>query len=184
MARPWDEARRPLRILSKVAASIGRVVDGASYIGLILTALLILLIAAMVLVDVVFRLAGHSLLFISNLVLVSAVWLAYSGVAQTHRVDGHVGVDTVLQALPRRVRAVVAVFNEIVCIVVTVVVLWSAWQQLSLSYSYKVVMLGSLRMPVWIAQAAVVIGMSLLLLQCLKKLGRRLRGDAAPRADH
>lgn len=161
-------------------------VDRLSRAGIVLAAVLVLAIGALVLLDVVTRWIGFSPAFIANSILLAMVWLSYAGCAYAHRVDAHVAVDTVLRLLPARMRASVMVLNEVICLGISAVILWSSWQQVSLSFTYDAKLLGTFRLPTWIAQVSVPVCMLLFFLQSAMKLRQLVtrRGDSDARVEN
>ena len=78
--------------------------------------LLMVMLTIIVIVAVLFRIAGDSLSWYDEVAAINLSWITYYGAALAALKRGHIGFDTVLLALPLRARMLALIIAEIAAI--------------------------------------------------------------------
>jgi TRAP-type C4-dicarboxylate transport system permease small subunit len=84
----------------------------------------------LVVVAVVFRKAGNSLIWYDEIAEVMLAWLTYYGAALAALKRGHIGVATLVKMMPRVWRVVCFVVGEITVAAFFVLLAWVGWRVL------------------------------------------------------
>ena len=110
------------------------------------------------------------------------VWTVFIGSAYAYRKHQHLGVDILINHLPRRVRRVVdgvmAIIELLVLVMLTVISAQYVYHLIfSRSGAIKIVMTDLLRVPKWWTGIAVPIGFGLSAYHSVRFLFARLRGQ-------
>ncbi len=109
--------------IKKLSAGFERLLE---FIVIVLTVGLFFLVIA----GVVFRKAGHSLIWYDEIAEVILAWLTYYGAALAMLKRGHIGVTTVVKMMPRIGRLASFVVAEITVAVFFVLLAWVGWRVL------------------------------------------------------
>jgi TRAP-type C4-dicarboxylate transport system permease small subunit len=145
-------------------------------------------LAGVVVVGVAFRKAGASLVWYDEVASILLAWLTYYGAALVALDRGHIGVPTLVNRLPGRVRVAVVLAGE-ACVITFFAVL--AWAGLRVQVVLAGTSLVSLPwVPTALAQSVIPIGAVLFVVAELLALhgalaavvagGHALGDDAAP----
>ena len=172
--------------------TLDRLYSGA----LILAAAAFAAIAALVLVQIIGRLIDRgaralgavppgitvpSLAEIGGFLFLSAVFL---GLAGTFARGGHVRVSLLTGALPptiaRPLEALVLIIAAGLCAFAT----WSSWLQAWDSWVYDSVSFGMVRVPLWLPQGGMTLGLVLLCIALIDSLVTVIRGGTPHYAEH
>ncbi len=109
--------------IKKLSAGLERLLET---IVIVLTVGLFFLVVA----GVVFRKAGHSIIWYDEIAEVILAWLTYYGAALAMLKRGHIGVTTVVKMMPRIGRLASFVVAEITVAVFFVLLAWVGWRVL------------------------------------------------------
>lgn len=133
------------------------------------------LAAAISILNVVLRQFGQAWFWTEEAVIYLIIYSTFLGAVITLRHGEHVSVD-IFAALSRgRVRRIVAVIAALVTIAYLLVMSWLGWLLLFEPFSSTTVT-PVLKLPLWVPEAAVPIGMTLMLVRALEMLWRAWRG--------
>lgn len=103
------------------------------------------------------------------------IWLAYIGIVVVMAERGHLGVDLVLHALPRKARQVVGIIGHVLMIFALSLLLIGCWKQMLLNNNTMA--MGAIAYPLsWNYAAGVFAGIGCLFLT-LRSLVKIARGD-------
>lgn len=135
------------------------------------------------LIDRVARLVGvappgltvPSLAELGGFLFVAAVAL---GLAGTFVRGGHVRVSLLTRALPPRTSRVLSAAVAAVAAGLSLFATWSSWLQAVDSWTFDSVSFGMLRIPLWLPQGAMTLGLALLTVALVDALIVLLRGGA------
>lgn len=103
------------------------------------------------------------------------IYSTFLGAVITLRHNEHVSVDVLLVVLKGRAQRVVAVLGTTLTVVYLVVIGGYAWLLLFEPFSSSTVT-PSLKLPLWVVEAAVPIGLTLMFLRALEIVWRTARG--------
>jgi TRAP-type C4-dicarboxylate transport system permease small subunit len=152
-----DPAPWPVRLQSRLADALG-VVAGVAL--LVMVALLSAHILRRWLTGTGIRGANE----VSQYLMIT---LVYCGLAMTLRDGGFLRVDLLLSRLPDRVAGVINALVHLLSLGFMVLLTWRTWALMSQSYARGIDSIGVLRVPLWIPQSVVVVGIVALTLQIL-----------------
>ncbi|MBM3565658.1 MAG: TRAP transporter small permease subunit [Alphaproteobacteria bacterium] len=107
----------------KLSAGFERLLE---MIVIVLTVGLFFLVVA----GVIFRKAGHSIIWYDEIAEVMLAWITYYGAALAMLKRGHIGVTTVVQMMPRIWRQASFVAAEITIAVFFILLAWLGWRVL------------------------------------------------------
>ena len=149
-------------------------------------------IAVLVLIQILGRLADRiarwigapppgitipSLAEIGGFLFLAAVCL---GLAGTFVGGGHVRVSLLTHALPRRASRAVSMLIAALGGGLAAFATWSSWTQALDSWAFASVSYGMIRIPLWIPQGAMTLGLALLCLALIDTLVVLARGGTPP----
>ncbi|MFK7890257.1 MAG: TRAP transporter small permease [Granulosicoccus sp.] len=142
-------------------------------------------LTSIVVIAVIFRKLDASLAWYDEVASVALSWITYYGGALAVLKRKHIGFDSVLLAIPMRLRMYLAVFAELVFIAFFVLLAWAGWQVLMVLQGTTLV---SLRwVPVQLTQSVIPVGAVLFivceLLAAPAYLRMIARGESAEHAD-
>lgn len=124
---------------------------------------------------------NRSILGADEVQIYMMIWMSFLGAAVVTWRHQHLRMDMLLNALPAVLQTVVRIFEAIVLVVLSGLVVWQSG-----SYAQKMFMLGekstAAEVPMWIPHSAVVAGFILVLLIALLRAVQLFRrgGSAAP----
>ncbi len=102
-----------------------------------------------------------------ELTLYLFAWLVLFGISYGVKIGTHLGVDAVVNLLPRRTARAVAVFAALACTVYAGILIWGAWKYVSLMWMIGI-RTEDLHLPRWLVYSSILIGMGLFGLRCLQ----------------
>lgn len=124
--------------------------------------LLMVMLTVIVIVAVLFRIAGDSLSWYDEVAAVNLSWITYYGAALAALKRGHIGFDTILLSLPLYPRMAAVILAEIVIIGFFAIMAYTGWQVLQvLSGDYLVSLTW---VPVRVTQSVIPIGAVLFII--------------------
>jgi TRAP-type C4-dicarboxylate transport system permease small subunit len=137
---------------------------------------LITALTVVVVIAVIWRKAGASLVWYDEVGSIMLAWITYYGAALAALKRAHIGFDGILLAMPYRWRIVTAVFAEIVVFAFFAVLAWTGMQVLAVLRGMHLISLPDV--PVQITQSVIPIGAALFIVceaLSLPEYWRRLR---------
>jgi C4-dicarboxylate transporter, DctQ subunit len=139
----------------------------------LLAALGISAIAVLVAYEVVSRyLFGLPTLWTQDLSIYLLLWAAFLGLAPTERAGEHIRIDLLVKTLPARAQQWLQVGTHLVVACFVLLVAWSGLETALQSYKYGRQSLSLFPVPMWIPQACVPVGMTLMAIECLRRAWR------------
>jgi TRAP-type C4-dicarboxylate transport system permease small subunit len=145
-------------------------------VGLLLVALTVIVVIA-----VIYRMVGQSLVWYDEVASVLLAWLTYYGAALAALKRAHIGFDGVVNSLPPRLRLAVVLFGEVCVLGFFALLAWTGWRVLQVLEGVTLVSLTWV--PVAITQSVIPIGAVLFIIAQLLSLPgvlRRARAAAPP----
>jgi TRAP-type C4-dicarboxylate transport system permease small subunit len=124
--------------------------------------ILMILLTIVVIVAVLFRLAGDSLSWYDEVAAIQLSWITYYGAALAALKRRHIGLDSVLLAIPMPLRMLAVVAAEVVVIGFFAVMAWTGWQVLQVLEGERLVSLTWV--PIQLTQSVIPIGAALFIL--------------------
>jgi len=126
------------------------------------TVLLMVSLTIVVIVAVLFRLSGNSLSWYDEVAAIQLSWITYYGAALAALKRRHIGLDSVLLAIPMPWRMVVLVLGEIVVIGFFALMCWAGMEVVSVLEGMTLTALTWV--PVQFTQSVIPIGAALFIL--------------------
>ena len=117
---------------------------------------LMVALTIVVIVAVLFRLAGNSLSWYDEVAAIQLSWITYYGAALAALKRRHIGFDTVLLAIPMPARMIALVVAEIIVLGFFVLMAWAGFKVLDVLQGVKLVSLTWV--PVQFTQSVIPIG--------------------------
>lgn len=149
----------------------------------VLSATAIVLMTAGITIDVVLRtLTGHGVTGVIEAVDPMLVCVAFLALSVTEMKGEHVALSLVTDRIVPRIRYILIAFGALLCIVFACVLAISGAMEAITSVSTNEVRAGVVRVPLWPARIAVVIGTLALLLQFILTFIDAVRSACARRA--
>jgi TRAP-type C4-dicarboxylate transport system permease small subunit len=151
----------------------------ASIVGLLLVTLTVVVVVA-----VVYRRAGHSLVWYDEVASVLLAWLTYYGAVLAALKRAHIGFGGLVDSLPPRGRLAAVLFAEICVIGFFALLAWTGWQVLQVLQGVYLISLPWV--PVQLTQSVIPIGAALFIVAQLLSLPEVLRRarEGAPARGH
>lgn len=137
------------------------------------TILLMVGLTVIVVVSVIARLLGQSFSWYDEVAAIGLAWVTYYGAALAALKRRHIGFDSVLLAVPQRVRVGVAVFGEIVILAFFALLAWAGMKVLEVLEGDTLVSLEWV--PVQLTQSVIPIGAALFIICQLVSMPGYLR---------
>ncbi len=100
------------------------------------------------------------------------VYIVMLGVAESLRRGDHIGVDLITEHLPCKVRKAMDIWGMVAVIAMALAMLYSSYLMVAFSYQVNLYSDGYVEAPLWIPQAALLLGYGLLALSALNRLLR------------
>ena len=123
---------------------------------------LILAMTAVVVLAVIWRKAGASLVWYDEVGSIMLAWITYYGAALAALKRGHIGFDGILLALPYRWRIAAAIVGEAFVFAFFIVLAWTGWQVLQVLQGMNLISLP--RVPILWTQSVIPIGAVLFII--------------------
>jgi TRAP-type C4-dicarboxylate transport system permease small subunit len=157
-----------------------RAVDRVGAAAMVVSAVAVAVMAVLVTVEVL----GRSLLSVSTLVADEMagyllVILTFFGLADSLRAGAFIRVEFVDHWLGARTRRRLETLLLVVALAYTVFLAWEFWRLVAQSYRFGSTSLQVSRTPLWIPQACMAAGTTILALQLVAETVRRLTGQAS-----
>lgn len=121
-----------------------------------ITILLMVLLTIVVIVAVLARLLGESFSWYDEVAAIMLAWITYYGSALAALRRRHIGFDTVLLALPVKIRMAALILGELIVLGFFVLMAWAGFEVLSVLRGSYLVSLTSV--PVQLTQSVIPIG--------------------------
>lgn len=121
-----------------------------------------ILLTMVVVVAVLFRLAGDSLSWYDEVAAIQLSWITYYGAALAALKRRHIGFDSVLLSFSRNVRLALVVVSEVIVIGFFIALAYTGWQVLEVLEGERLVSLTWV--PVQITQSVIPIGATLFII--------------------
>lgn len=138
-------------------------------------AALLLIASALLFSNVVARYVfDTAVLGAEELVRYMIVWLVFVGGSVAARKGIHIGIDAFLKLAGKRVRRVISIVVLVICIGFCAALAYYGAHLVADTYQYGQ-RSSALRLPFWIAQAAIPVGAALMALRFLQRLVSLLR---------
>lgn len=135
-------------------------------------------LALVVVVGVAFRQAGAALVWYDETASVLLAWLTYYGAALAALRRGHIGVPTLVERLPPRLRVRVLLAAEAAVLLFVGVLGWAGWQVQGALAGTTMISLPAV--PAAVARSAIPVGAVLFFAAQLASLPAALRRARAP----
>lgn len=136
-----------------------------------------LLIMIIVCIDVggraIFNAPFHSGVELSQLLLVSLVFLGLSAAQQQRQ---HFAIEIVARHLPAKVQRMLDLVGYVICLVIVVMLAWPSTQQAMSSFERGESSFGIVAFPIWPARSVLAVGLWLLALQFVFDIYRLVTG--------
>jgi TRAP-type C4-dicarboxylate transport system permease small subunit len=144
--------------------------------------LLLVTLTCIVVVAVVYRRAGYSLVWYDEVASVLLAWLTYYGAALAALKRAHIGFTGLVDSFQPRLRVAAVLFGEICVIGFFALLAWTGWQVLQVLRGIHMVSLPWV--PVQLTQSVIPIGALLFIVAQLLSLPEVLRRarEGAPAA--
>lgn len=153
------------------------------WFGVLLEAIVMLLtssLAIVVLMAVIFRKSGHSLVWYDEVASVMLAWLTYYGAALAALKRAHIGFPGLVEALPTNWRISAILFGEVVIIGFFGLMTWVGYEVLVILEGDYLISLPEV--PTTLTQSVIPIGGALFIIAQLLSLPRAI--DEARRGIH
>jgi TRAP-type C4-dicarboxylate transport system permease small subunit len=144
----------------------------------VIVVVLMVALALMVVVAVIYRKAGESLVWYDEIAEIMLAWITYYGAALAALRGAHIGVPAIVDAMPARLRLATVVVAEVFVIGFFVLLAWSGWIVLDVLANDTLISLPDV--PSRVTQSVILIGGILYVVAELLRLPEVLRAAAAP----
>lgn len=139
--------------------------------------LLMVALAVEVIVGVVYRSMGQSLVWYDEVASILLAWITYYGAALAALKGAHIGVPSIVDLMPRPLRVVTILFAEACVIAFFALLAWVGWSVLDVLATDYLVSIPEI--SVKYTQSVIPIGAVLFIIAELMRLPDLLRHDAA-----
>jgi len=166
------QATREGNMINRLRAVLGRLLEG-------ICVTLMIALAVVVVMAVIFRKAGASLVWYDEVAAIMLAWLTYYGAALAALRRAHLGFPGVFDASRPAVRMVMLVVSETLVIGFFVVIAWYGWDVIVILAGDRLTSLPWV--PVSFTQSVIPIGAALIALTELTTIPERwreIRADA------
>ncbi len=136
---------------------------------------LVTTLAVLVVVAVVFRKAGASLVWYDEVASVLLAWLTYYGASLAALKQSHIGFPKLIEAAAPEIRRLLIVTRGVVVVGFFLLVAWAGWQVLRVLEGTYLVSLPWV--PTRLTQSVIPLGAILFIVAELLGLGERLRAS-------
>lgn len=144
--------------------------------GLFVSGLMVLAMTGLICLEVVLRsFFNHSLLIVDEVVGYMLATFAFFGISYAMRAGALLRIDTFFMKLPERYQSVLQLVFDIASLAFVVVLEYHLLTAVERTYSRGIVSVSITNFPVWIPQAAMPIGLSVLMLVVLVEIARSTR---------
>lgn len=137
------------------------------------TIILMVLLTTVVVIAVIARLMGQSFSWYDEVAAIGLAWVTYYGSALAALKRRHIGFDSVLLAMPQKLRMAVAVFGEVVILAFFALLAWAGMVVLQVLEGEALVSLDWV--PVQFTQSVIPVGAALFIVAQLLSMPDYLR---------
>jgi TRAP-type mannitol/chloroaromatic compound transport system permease small subunit len=95
------------------------------------------------------------------------VAVVFGGLAATQRVGGHIRMELIYMHVKPWIKALMNMISEIIAIIFFSLMLWTAWDQLKISWGYREATAGLVLFPIYPVRAVIVLGVLILIGQLI-----------------
>lgn len=155
--------------MRRLAGLIDRLADAAGAVAAATTLALTLMVAAGV---VARRVLSAPFLFVEELSGYAVLLIVFLGLAHTMNAGGHVRVEVVVERVRGRAGVALRALTLLLAAVWAAILLGGTIYQTREYYTQEVLSFAYLQTPLWIPASLMVVGATLLVLQCLALLLR------------
>ncbi len=127
-----------------------------------ITILLMIGLTTIVVIAVIARLMGESFSWYDEVAAIGLAWVTYYGAALAALKRRHIGFDSVLLALPKAVRVIVAILGELIILAFFVLLAWAGMEVLAVLEGDTLVSLDWV--PIQLTQSVIPIGAVLFII--------------------
>jgi C4-dicarboxylate transporter DctQ subunit len=168
--------------MTRILSMLDRAVQAMTALATGVAGLFILITALIVTYEVVMRsLFNAPTEWVIEISVYLIVVAGFLGLAVTYAEDKHIRVDLLTSRLPARTGKCLEIAVGVVALAFSLVFLVESWDMVATSLALDRTANSSIRMPLWIPQAALPIGFGLLLLQIIRRILLDIRALAAGR---
>lgn len=96
-------------------------------------------------------------------------FIAFLGAGWLMREEGHLRFEMIIEKLPQKVRSVFEIFGSLVCLLVSLIIVWSGIEVVISLYEKGALFESVLQWPRWPLIAAIPVGFALLAIQLLRR---------------
>jgi TRAP-type C4-dicarboxylate transport system permease small subunit len=157
----------------------GKVQDALTNVLAELCGWFLLIVMSLILVDLVSRAMGTPIYGVSESAMFVMIAIVYMGLPYTEKMQAHVRVELILDALPPRVAAIVDLVMYILVAFTMFVVLYAVTVNASVSYEGRQAIAGPTPLLVWPVKFVMVAALVLYVLRILANLWIILRNVIA-----
>lgn len=156
--------------MRRAVATFVRGVDALTWAAAVVAAALLIGISCAVFYEVVVRALGAPTEWSLELTTYALVWCGFVGAAYTLKNGRHVRVDLLVERLSPRTARHLELVADVVALAFCMLMVLHGIEYVHLSWVNEATSVSPLRVPLFIPQAAVPVGMALLSLQLLARV--------------
>lgn len=140
----------------------------------------LLIVMSLILVDLVSRATGTPIYGVSESAMFVMIAIVYMGLPYTEKMQAHVRVELVVDALPPRIAAIIDLLMYILVAVTMLVVLYAVTLNASISYEGRQAIAGPKPLLVWPVKFVMVAALALYVVRIFLNLWIILKNVVAP----
>ncbi len=145
---------------------LDRLFDSCLAIVNVLMSLLIIIVILDVIMTYFFNAPLQWALEVSEYAL---AFIAFLGAGWLMREEGHLRFEMVLEKLPKKIRSILEIFVSIICLLVSLVIVWSGIEVVISLFEKGALFESVLQWPRWIFIASIPVGFALLAIQLVRR---------------
>lgn len=130
----------------------------------------LMLLMVMLLLDIIFRIAGHPIIGIAELSMFVMVTTVYLGMGECERLSSHVKVDFITDKMSASVQKKFYVFSGIISVVTLIICSYAMISNTIDSFHNNEAIAGLISFPLWPVKTAMSIGLLLYCFQAMYNL--------------
>ena len=155
---------------------IDATVHGLAMVGLFISGLMVLMMTGLICLEVILRsFFNHSLLVVDEVVGYMLATFSFFGISYAMRAGALLRIDTFFMKLPERYQRVLQLLFDLASLAFVAVLEYLLLTAVQRTYSRGIVSVSITNFPVWIPQAVMPIGLSVLILVILVEIARSTR---------
>lgn len=153
------------------ASPLTRLAGAVGWLGGVMSTLLIVAVLALVTYAVVQRyMVGRPLPWADELSGYILVAIVMFGCAEAYRRGDHIAIDLLADRAGPRLRRLLEAWSALAVLVLSLVLLWSAWGQIKFAYDFGSFSPGEIEIASWIPQVPMLFGWLAMALVALARL--------------